>query len=1008
MRKYFSRFISLLLLVSLTLSVTACGKSSVNNSTIGGENIKFDGKWIWCQAEKEQGQWAALRKSFVLMGVPEKVEAKIAVDSKYWLWINGELAVFEGGVKTGPNRSDMYYDTVDIAPFLQEGKNVITVQAVYFGKNGYGFKDSGQAGFLFNADFGDGYLETGSSIISDASWKAIKDPAYEKHYLEPNYRISEPNIKYNVAKELTDWTSLDYDDSSWDNAVEIANAGEAPFNGLWERPIPQLNVEETVIYTESGENVWKKEEVKDSVGAFTPLELGSEYTVSCEFMIEPNPISGYGELANSGSLGLTVAMQDANNFYMPQISMANLDTQKDSASYKPHIRINGEWQTPLGVIDIANAVPDNERFSAKHSLKVLVDEKGFDAEIDGNALQRVDTDLFNGGSIGFRNDGSELVRIYSLKVTSADGEEVYFKDTFQNDDLGPVMNQLKALEGSTPEIREDENDEHYLFVTDTVSMIGNVSQEKIYRYTIRNRTNIQGTPYLKVRAQEGKTIDIWTDAWYDVNGCSVRHAYVTKEGEQEWEALGWINGYDVYFDVPESVEVLELGFRPSTYNTTEAGSFACDDEEMNILYRKAYDTLLVTMRDNYMDCPNRERAQWWGDAVNEMQMAFYAMDENAGLLYKKALDQALGWKNDSDQLPTTAPNGIDAISELPMQALAGVHSFWQYYLYSGDTQPLEDGYESLFRYLKLWSTDKDGLVKHRGGTWDWMDWGSNSDGAVIEQCWYYIAAKSVKNIAELLNKPNSNIRFLEKRIKAIEEEFDEHFWNAQMNAYYGNTDNGEPDDRANALAVYSGLASKERFNGIKDVLTSTYNASPYMEKYVLEALYMMDMGREAISRIKFRYGDMIEDEYPTLWEFWDKSQGTANHAWSGGPLTMMYMFNAGITPLTAAYETFQVRPQLSGLKEVTASISTPNGQIEVNISDLDNSFTLSVSVPEGCTSADIYIPCPTDSACQIMMNGSVIYNDGNATLPDGVTIKGESDGYIAFTVCSGEYVFTVS
>ena len=31
------------------------------------------------------------------------------------------------------------------------------------------------------------------------------------------------------------------------------------------------------------------------------------------------------------------------------------------------------------------------------------------------------------------------------------------------------------------------------------------------------------------------------------------------------------------------------------------------------------------MRDNYMDCPDRERAQWWGDEVNELGEAFYAL-----------------------------------------------------------------------------------------------------------------------------------------------------------------------------------------------------------------------------------------------------------------------------------------------------------------------------------------------------------------------------------------------
>ncbi len=217
---------------------------------------------------------------------------------------------------------------------------------------------------------------------------------------------------------------------------------------------------------------------------------------------------------------------------------------------------------------------------------------------------------------------------------------------------------LRSMEAQSLLLKKEADGTHYLSSTNSILAIGSVKfGDAMKRYTIRNRTNLQGTPYLKVKAKEGQRIDMYTDTWKEPanNGDSVRHAYITRDGEQEFEPLGWINGYDVYFEIPESVEVLELGFRPSTYNTKPEGSFTSDDADMNKLYQKSYDTLLVTMRDNYMDCPDRERAQWWGDAVNEMQMAFYAMDSNAGHLYKKALNQVIGWQNAAGQLPTTSP-----------------------------------------------------------------------------------------------------------------------------------------------------------------------------------------------------------------------------------------------------------------------------------------------------------------------------------------------------------------
>ena len=57
-------------------------------------------------------QWIAFRKDVRLDAVPASAPARIAVDSKYWLWVNGRLVVFEGGLKRGPNPTDGWFDTV--------------------------------------------------------------------------------------------------------------------------------------------------------------------------------------------------------------------------------------------------------------------------------------------------------------------------------------------------------------------------------------------------------------------------------------------------------------------------------------------------------------------------------------------------------------------------------------------------------------------------------------------------------------------------------------------------------------------------------------------------------------------------------------------------------------------------------------------------------------------------------------------------------------------------------
>ena len=64
--------------------------------------------------------WIEFQKDFTLAGTPKEVYAQIAADTKYWLWINESLVVFEGGLKRGPTPHDSYYDVVNLAPYLSK------------------------------------------------------------------------------------------------------------------------------------------------------------------------------------------------------------------------------------------------------------------------------------------------------------------------------------------------------------------------------------------------------------------------------------------------------------------------------------------------------------------------------------------------------------------------------------------------------------------------------------------------------------------------------------------------------------------------------------------------------------------------------------------------------------------------------------------------------------------------------------------------------------------------
>ena len=91
----------------------------------GAEEYAWKAKWITKQqGQSETNTWLAYRKDVDIEKVPVSLIARIAVDSRYWLWINGQQVVFEGGLKRGPSIGDGYYDKVEIAPFLKKGQSV--------------------------------------------------------------------------------------------------------------------------------------------------------------------------------------------------------------------------------------------------------------------------------------------------------------------------------------------------------------------------------------------------------------------------------------------------------------------------------------------------------------------------------------------------------------------------------------------------------------------------------------------------------------------------------------------------------------------------------------------------------------------------------------------------------------------------------------------------------------------------------------------------------------------
>ena len=629
----------------------------------------------------------------------------LAVDSKYWLWINDSLVVFEGGLKRGPNPDDTYYDKVDVTRFLKKGENYIGILVWYWGKDGFCHKNSGRSGLLVDMKIGNLH------IVSDNSWKVKIHPAYgESLPPYPNYRLPESNIHFDARRDIYGWQYSDYDTEDWSFAIDC---------GLY-------------------------------------------------------PCEPWG---------------------------------------KVHLRPFPNWKD------------------------------------------------------------SGIVKYDSLKWDK----------------------ESNVLIGFLPK-------------------------------------NISVTPYLKVKSEAGKLIDIRSDNYKGGSEYNVRAEYVTKKGVQEFEAYNYVNGHKIIYTIPDSIEVIEVGYRETRFNTEFVGSFVSNDTFINSLWEKARNTMNLNMRDAIQD-PDRERSQWWGDAVIVASEINYVCDDNGKKAVKKAIKNLVDWQKPDGVLYSPIPAG-SWDKELPMQMLAsiGKFGFWNYFMYSGDTLTIKEIYPSVKKYMKLWNLSDKGLVVHRSGGWDWTDWGSDIDSEVIDNAWYSLALEGMSNMALLLNDHETYNSCISK-MKVIKEAVNKYYWNGRL--YRGNMYDGRTDDRANAMAILAGFADDYKCKSIKEYLINYSAASPYMEKYVLEALFKIGAVDEGLQRMKKRYNDMVNSKLTTLWEDWTiggSGGGSINHGWAGGPLSLLPQYILGVYPKEAGWKEIYIKPQIAFLESINCVVPlTENEKLKIII-----------------------------------------------------------------------------
>ncbi len=163
------------------------------------------------------------RKTLDLQALPASFIVHVSADNRYRLFVNGK------SVGTGPARSDLAnwnFESYDLGPFLQKGKNIIAATVWNFGEYRPYSQISFQTAFILQGD-----SEKEEILNTNASWKTIPDEGYQPFPVNKSklqtYFVTADGERVDGNRYVWDFDQGTCDESHWKNATALWYKGKS-------------------------------------------------------------------------------------------------------------------------------------------------------------------------------------------------------------------------------------------------------------------------------------------------------------------------------------------------------------------------------------------------------------------------------------------------------------------------------------------------------------------------------------------------------------------------------------------------------------------------------------------------------------------------------------------------------------------------------------------------------------------------------------------------------------
>ena len=182
------------------------------------KDVVWRAQWIMHPTLQPQAHAVVLfRKNFELASRPQKFVVHVSADNHYRLFVNGKY------ILRGPARGDIshwFYETVDLAQYLQAGKNTLAAEVINWGPKRSFTYFSQMTSFILQGESKDEKIVN----TSEGSWKCIENKAYspkivewmtDRSTIDFGLYVGNPTDSIRADRYPWGWQNIDYNDQQW-------------------------------------------------------------------------------------------------------------------------------------------------------------------------------------------------------------------------------------------------------------------------------------------------------------------------------------------------------------------------------------------------------------------------------------------------------------------------------------------------------------------------------------------------------------------------------------------------------------------------------------------------------------------------------------------------------------------------------------------------------------------------------------------------------------------------